>query len=51
MKKVEHLPDDVAVVIEDGLLAVREREAEHGQLTAEELAYTDNVLDSSRIAS
>ena len=34
-----------ALVIEAGLEAVRSWEAEHGELTAEELAWADAVLD------
>lgn len=34
-----------ALAIEDGLAAVAEWEAEHGALTAEELAAADAVLD------
>jgi len=35
-----------ALVLEDGLAAVREWEAEHGELTAEELAWADAILDA-----
>ena len=37
-----------ALVIEAGLDAVRSWEAEHGELTAEELAWADAVLDADR---
>jgi hypothetical protein len=42
-----------ALVLEDGLAAVRAWEAEHGELTAQELAWADGVLDaeSDRVAS
>ena len=33
-----------ALVVEEGLAAVREWEAEHGALTAQELAWADRVL-------
>ncbi len=33
-----------ALVLEDGLAAVREWESEHGELAAEELAWADIVL-------
>lgn len=36
-----------ALVTEDGLAAVAEWEAEHGQLTDEELAAADAVLDAA----
>ena len=36
-----------ALVIEAGLAAVREWEAEHGELTAEELSWADDVLGTS----
>ncbi len=35
-----------ALVLEDGLAAVRAWEAEHGELTAQELAWADAVLDA-----
>jgi len=35
-----------ALVVEAGLAAVRSWEAEHGALTAEELAWADAVLDA-----
>lgn len=35
-----------ALVVEAGLDAVRSWEAEHGELTAEELAWADAVLDA-----
>ena len=35
-----------AIRIEDGLAAVREWEEEHGELSAEELAWTDQVIAS-----
>ncbi|WP_420446103.1 hypothetical protein [Candidatus Poriferisodalis sp.] len=35
-----------AIRIEEGLAAVREWELEHGELTAEELAWADEVLAS-----
>ena len=35
-----------AIRIEEGLAAVREWEREHGELTAEELAWADEVLAS-----
>ena len=34
-----------ALVVERGLDAVKDWEAEHGELTAEELAWADSVLD------
>ncbi len=34
-----------ALVLEAGLAGVREWEAEHGELSAEELAWADSVLD------
>ena len=42
-----------ALVLEEGLAAVRAWEAEHGELTAQELAWADGVLDadSDRVAS
>ena len=42
-----------ALVLEDGLAAVRAWEAEHGELTAQELAWADGVLDADtdRVAS
>ena len=36
-----------ALVIERGLAGVREWEAEHGELIADELAWADSVLDRS----
>jgi hypothetical protein len=39
------------LAIEDGLAAVAEWEAEHGPLTAEELAAADAVLDAARKTS
>lgn len=36
-----------ALVVEQGLSAVREWEAEHGALTAEELAWADSVLNTT----
>ena len=36
-----------ALVVERGLTAVREWEAEHGELSAEELAWADSVLDGA----
>jgi hypothetical protein len=36
-----------ALAVEDGLIAVAEWEAEHGTLTAEELAAADAVLDAA----
>ena len=35
-----------ALVVEAGLAAVRSWEAEHGELTADELAWADAVLDT-----
>ena len=35
-----------AIRIEDGLAAVREWEAEHGELSVEELAWADQVIAS-----
>jgi hypothetical protein len=35
-----------ALVIEDGLAAVQAWEADHGELTEQELAWADAVLDS-----
>jgi hypothetical protein len=42
-----------ALVVEEGLAAVRAWEADHGELTAEELAWADAVLDADadRVAS
>lgn len=42
-----------ALVVEDGLAAVRAWEDEHGDLTAEELAWADTILDGTadRVAS
>ncbi len=42
-----------ALVVEEGLAAVREWEAEHGALTVGELAWADAVLDAfgDRLAS
>ena len=42
-----------ALVLEEGLAAVRAWEAEHGELTAQELAWADGVLDADtdRVAS
>lgn len=43
-----------ALVVETGLAGVAEWEAEHGALTAEELAWADTILDGepgSRMAS
>jgi hypothetical protein len=37
---------EVALVAERGLAVVREWEAEHGELTAEELTWADSVLDA-----
>jgi hypothetical protein len=37
-----------ALAIEDGLAAVAEWEAEHGPLSAEELAAADAILDAAR---
>lgn len=39
-----------ALAVEDGLAAVAEWEAEHGALTAEELAAADAILDRSETA-
>lgn len=36
-----------ALLIEQGLAGVAEWEAEHGELSAEELAWADSVLDRS----
>lgn len=36
-----------ALVVEEGLKAVREWEAEHGALTAGELAWADSVLNAN----
>jgi hypothetical protein len=38
-----------ALAIEDGLAAVAEWEAEHGPLTAQDLAAADAVLDAARV--
>ncbi len=38
-----------ALAIEDGLAAVAEWEAEHGPLTARDLAAADSVLDAARV--
>ena len=35
-----------ALVLEAGLGAVRDWEAEHGELSAEELTWADNLLDT-----
>ena len=42
-----------ALVVEDGLSAVQAWEDEHGNLTDEELAWADTILDrtSDRVAS
>jgi hypothetical protein len=40
-----------ALALEDGLAAVAEWEAEHGPLTAEELAEADAILDGARRAA
>ena len=42
-----------ALVVEDGLAAVQAWEDEHGDLTDEELAWADTILDrtSDRVAS
>jgi hypothetical protein len=42
-----------ALVVEEGLAAVQAWEADHGELTAEELAWADAVLDADadRVAS
>ena len=37
-----------SLAIEDGLAAVAEWEAEHGPLTADELAAADAILDAAR---
>jgi hypothetical protein len=37
-----------ALAIEDGLAAVAEWEAEHGPLSAEDLAAADAILDAAR---
>lgn len=39
-----------ALLMEQGLAAVAEWEAEHGELSAEELAWADSVLDRSATA-
>lgn len=36
-----------ALLVEQGLAGVAEWEAEHGELSAEELAWADSVLDRS----
>ena len=36
-----------ALVVEAGLAGVRAREAEHGELTPEELAWADEILEGS----
>ena len=36
-----------ALVVEAGLAGVREWEAEHGELTPEELAWADDILNGS----
>lgn len=36
-----------ALLLEEGLAGVAEWEAEHGELSAEELAWADSVLDRS----
>ena len=36
-----------ALVVEAGLAGVREWEAEHGELTPEELAWADEILEGS----
>jgi urease accessory protein UreF len=38
-----------ALAIEDGLIAVTEWEAEHGQLTAADLAAVDEVLNAASV--
>jgi hypothetical protein len=38
-----------ALAVEDGLAAVAEWEAEHGPLTAQDLAVADAVLDAARV--
>lgn len=42
-----------ALVVEEGLAAVQKWEADHGELTAQELAWADAVLDADadRVAS
>jgi uncharacterized protein YaeQ len=40
-----------ALLLEAGLAAVAEWEAEHGALTADELAWADSVLDQSTSAT
>ena len=40
-----------ALAIEDGLAAVAEWEAEHGALTAHQLAAADAVLDAARVGN
>ena len=37
-----------ALVLEDGLAGVRAWEAEHGELTREELAWADAIIDGGR---
>ncbi len=37
-----------ALVLERGLAAVRAWEADHGELTAQELAWADAILDGDR---
>jgi hypothetical protein len=39
-----------ALTVEEGLIAVAEWEAEHGQLSAEALAAADAVLDGAGIS-
>lgn len=39
-----------ALLVEEGLAAVKSWEAEHGELTADELAWAARVLDGSDIA-
>jgi len=34
-----------ALLVEEGLAAVRSWEAEHGELSGEELAWADSILD------
>lgn len=40
-----------ALVVERGLVAVREWEAEHGALSTDELAWADAVLDAATVPS
>lgn len=42
-----------ALVVEEGLAAVQKWEADHGELTAQELVWADAVLDAdpNRVAS